>query len=113
MGIFICLFLFSVFISSISQIILKKSANAEHQSSIREYLNFKVIFAYGIFFVSSLLTMLSYKKVPLSMGAIFEATGYIWVTILGYFILKENVNKKKIIGLCIIIIGIVIANIKI
>lgn len=109
---FVCLFLFSVFISSVSQIILKKSANVQHENSIKEYMNVKVVFAYGIFFISSLLTMLSYKKVPLSMGAILETTGYIWVTILGYLVLKERVSKKKIIGLCIIVAGIVISNIK-
>ncbi len=107
---YVCLFLFSVFISAVSQIILKTSANSEHESSLREYLNPKVIIAYGIFFVSSLLTVLAYRKVPLSMGAVLETTGYIWVTLLGYFILKEKVNRRKLLGLFVIIAGIVISN---
>lgn len=105
---YICIFLFSVFISSVSQIILKSSANEQHESGLKEYLNPKVIIAYGIFFTSSLLTILAYKQVPLSMGPILEATGYIWVSLLGYFILKEHIGKKKLLGLTLIIVGVVV-----
>lgn len=108
---YIALFLFSVFISSVSQILLKKSANAIHQSAIKEYLNFKVVIAYGFFFFATLVTMLAYKYVPLSMGPILEATGYIWISILGLLFLKEKINKQKCIGLTIIIIGIIVFNI--
>ncbi len=105
---YVCIFLFSVFISSVSQIILKSSANETHESGLKEYLNAKVIIAYIIFFTSSLLTVLAYKKVPLSMGPILEATGYIWVSVLGYFILKEHIGKKKFAGLALIVIGVIV-----
>lgn len=109
---YITLFLFSVFISSVSQIVLKTSANENHDSSLKEYLNVRVIAAYGIFFLSSLLTVLAYRKVPLSLGPVLETTGYIWVTILGYFILKEKVSRQKLIGLIVIIIGIIVSYVK-
>ncbi|MBQ8914058.1 MAG: EamA family transporter [Lachnospiraceae bacterium] len=108
--IYIAIFLVSVFVSSVSQIILKKSAGKTYESKIKEYMNLPVIFAYGLFFMSSLLTVLAYKYVPLSMGPILESTGYIWVSILGYIILKEGINKKKVIGLLIIIAGIIVFN---
>lgn len=105
------IFLVSVFISSISQILLKISANTAYKSKIKEYLNIKVILAYGMFFLSSILTILAYREVALSMGPILEATGYIWVTLFSYFILKEPIGKKKILGLVCIILGIVIFSI--
>ena len=107
---YIALFLFSVFISSVSQIMLKTSANINYKRWIDEYLNPKVIVAYGLFFASSLLTVFAYKYVPLSMGPILEATGYVFVSVLGYFVLKEKIGKRKIIGLIIIISGIIIFN---
>jgi len=107
---YIALFLFSVFISSVSQIMLKTSANIKYKRWIDEYLNPKVIVAYGLFFASSLLTVFAYKYVPLSMGPILEATGYVFVSVLGYFVLKEKIGKRKIIGLIIIISGIMIFN---
>ena len=35
--------------SAVSQILLKQSANEEHASALREYLNWRVIVAYLIF----------------------------------------------------------------
>ena len=49
----VCLLLFSVFISSVSQILLKKAANKTYKDHIREYINPLVIFAYGMFFITS------------------------------------------------------------
>ena len=46
---FCIIFIFGVFISSISQIILKKSAQKKYENKIKEYLNPRVIFAYMIF----------------------------------------------------------------
>ena len=108
---YILVFLSSVFISSVSQILLKKSANQKYDSKIKEYLNPRVMIAYGIFFMSSLITVFAYRFVPLSLGGILESSGYIFVTVLGYFFLHEKVNKKKLIGLAIILAGILVFNI--
>lgn len=107
----IALFLFSVFVSSCSQIILKKSAQIKYDSIIKEYLNVRVITAYGFFFLSSFLTMYAYKYVPLSIGPMLEACGYIFVTALGVAVLKEKVSKRKIWGMTLIIAGILIVSI--
>ncbi len=107
---YIFLFLFSVFISSWSQILLKSSAGENHDSFIREYLNIKVVIAYMFFFVSSLLTVFAYKYVPLSLGPVLEASGYIFVAILGGLLLKEKLEKRKIMGLIIIFVGILVSN---
>lgn len=108
---FICLFLFSVFISSCSQILLKKGANRTYKNIIEEYMNPLVISAYGIFLVSSFLTMYSYKYVPLSIGPMIEAVGYVFVAVLGKIFLKEEINKKMALGMGLILVGIVICSI--
>ncbi len=104
----IAIFLSSVLVASISQIMLKKSADRKYERWIEEYLNFRVIFAYGLFFLSSLLTVYAYKFVPLSMGPVLEASGYVFVAVMGYFILKEKIGKRKMLGLALMIAGIVI-----
>jgi len=98
------------FIASISQIVLKKSAEKEYPSKIAEYLNPMVMGAYIFFFGASFCAMMGYKKVPLSIGPILEATGYIWVAILGKIFLGEKISKKKGLGLVVIIAGIIIAS---
>lgn len=104
--IYVVVFLFSVFISSISQILLKKSAEKKYNNLISEYLNPRVVFSYGMFFLSTLLTMYAYKGVPLSFGALLEAAGYIYVPILSYFFLDEKITALKMIGAVFIILGI-------
>lgn len=105
---FVLIFIAGVFISSISQIILKKSAEKEYPNKIREYLNVRVIFSYIIFFGATLCSILAYTKLSLSLGPILESSGYIFVAVLSRLFLKEKISKQKMIGLSIIIIGIVI-----
>ena len=98
----------AVFISSVSQIMLKRSALKEYKSKLFEYLNPLVIIGYMLFFICTLVNVFALKYVPLSLMPILESSGYIFVTLLGYFILKEKIGKKKIIGMSVILIGIFI-----
>ncbi len=103
-----CVLLLGVFISAISQVMLKKAAMKKHDSVIKEYLNPLVIFAYVLFVGTTFLSILAYKGIPLSMGPILEATSYIYVTIFGVVIFKEKMNLKKVVALGMIIVGIVV-----
>lgn len=103
------IYVFSVLISAVSQIILKSSADIKYDSKIKEYLNPRVIIAYGIFFLATLVTVFAYKGIPLSLGPILETTGYLWVSLLGYFILKEKISKRKLLGLVIVVLGIIVS----
>lgn len=107
---YIILFLSAVFISSVSQIMLKKSADKHYENKLQEYMNPWVIIAYFLFFGATLATVIAYKYVPLSFGSILESAGYFFVTILGVLFLKEKVGRKKVIGLLMILLGIVIFN---
>lgn len=103
-----CVLLIGVFISAISQVMLKKSAMKHYDSKIQEYMNPIVISAYILFVGTTLLSIIAYKGIPLSMGPILEATSYIYVTIFGVKIFKEKINKKKMIAMIFIIGGIII-----
>lgn len=102
------LLLFGVFISAISQVLLKKAAQKEHTSVVKEYLNPLVITAYSIFVLSTLLSIYAYKVVPLSMGPILEATSYLYVTFFGVKIFREKMTIKKWFALTCIIVGIMV-----
>lgn len=105
---FAALNLLGVFISAVSQVMLKKSASREHGSVVREYLNPLVIFAYALFVGATLLSVLSYRGIPLSMGPILDATGYLWVTLFGVLIFRERMSVRKFAALALIILGIVV-----
>ena len=75
----------SVFLSAVSQAMLKKSSEKERKDIIHEYLNPLTIISYSLFFCSTLLTMLALRKVPLTMRPMFESSSYIFVTIFVIF----------------------------
>ena len=98
--------LLGTFISAVSQVILKKAAMKTYPNKMAEYLNFPVIFAYTLFFATTLMCIIAYRVVPLSFGPVLESTSYIYVTIFGVLIFKERITKKKIVALALILAGI-------
>ena len=98
----------SVFISAVSQVMLKKSALKTYDSPIKEYLNPLVIFAYALFVGTTLLSVIAYKGIPLSLGPVLESTAYVYVTVFGVLIFKERMTKGKLGALVLIIAGIVV-----
>lgn len=105
---YIALWLFSVIISSFSQVLLKIAANKTYENRIREYLNPIVIIAYGIFFASTLLTMFALKVVPYAYSPIIESTSYIFIPLFGMFMLREKLSRRRLLGIGIILLGILI-----
>jgi len=102
----ILVYLFGTFISAVSQILLKKSSQKNHKNRVAEYLNPHVIIAYTIFFLATLCTVIAYKYLPLSMGPILGAIEYIFVALLSFFLLKEKISRKKLLGLLVIVFGV-------
>ncbi len=100
-----------VLISSFSQVLLKKSALKKHDSVIKEYLNPYVITAYFIFICATVLTVIAYRVIPLSLGTLLDSTGYIFITIFGIIFFGERLNTTKALALGLIIAGIVVFSI--
>lgn len=103
-----CVLLVSVLIAAVSQVMLKKAALKQYDSALREYLNPLVIVAYTLFIGTTFLTIVAYKGIPLSMGPILEATGYIYVAVFGVKIFGEKMNRRKLLALALIVGGIVV-----
>lgn len=100
--------LLGVFVGSVSQVMLKKAASKNYATPLQEYLNPLVICSYAIFVGTTILSVIAYKGIPLSMGPVLEATSYIYVTFFGVTIFKEKMNKKKLVTLALIIVGILV-----
>lgn len=100
------LVIFCVFLSVISQVLLKKSANAEHKNIISEYLNPYVVIAYSIFAVTVIVSVFAYRGLPLSVCVALESTSYIFIVIFDKMIFHVRISAKKMIALALIIAGI-------
>lgn len=106
--IYISILIFSVFISALSQVLLKKSAVKKYDSLLNEYLNFYVVPAYAIYFLAVFLDLFALRKVPVSFVPVAEASSYIFVLIFGKIFFKEKFSARKIIAMLLILAGIFI-----
>lgn len=111
MWLYFLIALSSVLIADISQIILKKAATKHYDAWYKAYLNFPVIFAYSLFVVSTVCSVIALKKLPLSLSPMWQSMGQIFVVVLSYFFLHEKITKAKLTGIGIIILGIILFSI--
>lgn len=101
--------LFGILSSSLSQLLLKKSAKAVHSSQVCEVLNPMVIIAYVVYFLALLINIWAMSKgLLLKEIAILESLGYVLVPILSFLILNENISRRTICATFMVILGIFI-----
>ena len=103
---YLLLMFLGTFFSAISQVLLKQSAGKTYKSVIYEYLNWRVIVAYGISFSTLLLNTYAFTVVDMKYGAVIDNFSYVFVMVLSCLILKEHFTKGQLIGNLIIITGI-------
>ena len=101
----IVLFVFGTIVSSFSQILLKVGAQKGYKG-LRTYLNFYVLIGYGIFFLVTLLTVFCYQYVDLSLGGLISSLSYVFVAILSRIFLKEQIDRRQIIAIFLIVLGV-------
>lgn len=108
MNISLLLAFFSVFVASISQILLKQSAQTEHKNIFLKFLNWRVILGYMLMFGTTIINVFAYRGVELRITPMIESTGIIWVTILAACFLGERPSKKALLSIAVTVIGIII-----
>lgn len=105
---YIGLMVLASFIAAVGQILLKISSGKKWDSKIRAYFNFFVIGAYLLIIGSMFINIYAYRGVEYQTGIILGALGYVFIIILGKLILKERLNKGKILGCFFIMLGMIV-----
>lgn len=100
---YIYIFLISILIASFSQVILKIGASKKNI-----YLNKYSIIGYSLMLISTLFTLIAYKGVKLTTGAMLQSLSFAFVSVLSVLILKEKIDKRKILAILIIVLGIIV-----
>lgn len=98
----------AVFVASVSQILLKQSAQTEHKNIIYKFLNWRVILGYALMFGTTIINVFAYRGVELKVTPMIESTGIIWVTILAVFLLGERPTKRAVLSIIVTVIGIIV-----
>ncbi|MDC7293659.1 multidrug ABC transporter [Butyrivibrio sp. DSM 10294] len=108
MNVFFLLMILAELIASTSQILLKKSAEKEYPSFIREYLNVLVIGGYGMLMISMIISIFCYDGLGYMGVVVMEPLGYIIVMFLSRLVFKEKFTIRKLIGMVLILGGIAV-----
>jgi len=106
---YICVGL-SIFLTSIAQILLKIGAS-KNKVNESVYLNRATITGYGLLLVVTVLSVLALQGIELK---VFYATTYalnfILIAILSSKYLGELLTKKKLSGILLIALGVIVFN---
>ena len=82
------------FFTAFSQLLLKQSANRKYSHPIYEYLNWRVITAYGIFGGVLLLNTYAFTGVDMKYGSVIDTFSYVFVMLLSY--IERKVQQREI-----------------
>lgn len=96
-------------VASVSQVLLKKSAEKTYTSLIKEYLNPYVIFGYGLMVCSTVCGVIAYNNgLEYKSGVMVESIGFVMVMIFSKVFFGEKITKRKIIGNVLILVGMLV-----
>lgn len=61
-----------------------------------------------LYLISALIDIYVLRYLDYSVAMPLTAVTYIWTMLLSYFLLKENISRKKIAGVALILLGAVL-----
>ena len=100
------LILVMTFGGALASIYLKKASSFK---SIKELLMNKNLYIGGLIYViCAIINIIVLKTLDYSLVLPLTSITYIWTMILAYTLLKEKISRKRIIGLLVIIMGVII-----
>lgn len=103
------LVVFSIFLASISQMLLKKGASTRYDSFLQEYLNVWVICGYCLLGISLLMNIFAISQgIQVKEVGTMEALSYLFVPVLSRLFFKEKFSWKKIGSILMILAGVFI-----
>lgn len=102
----VLIYLLTPLIAALSQLLLKRAADDPRLTGLRAYLNWRAMLGYAMLFGCMALNTLALRTVDLSVAGVLEASGYLYVMLLSWLILKERMTPRKLLGNALIVVGI-------
>ena len=92
---YIGLNLFSVFLASCTQVILKKSAMNERLSGLSYFVNPATVTAYSIFLGCCLLTFYCLSHLPMITVNVLECSAYVYILFFDRIFFGKPITMRK------------------
>jgi uncharacterized membrane protein len=91
-----------------AQILMKTGMTHFEPRLVALITNFPLILGYALYGINTLLLVLALRDGQLSLLYPVIALTYVWVTLLSYWLLGEEPNAFKNIGITTIVIGVAV-----
>lgn len=105
---YILIFIMTI-LGSFAGLFLKKSSSS---SDIKNLIsNINLYLGGGLYLISAFLNIYVLKFLDYSIVLPLTSITYIWTMIISYFLLKENITIRKIIGIILICSGAILITI--
>lgn len=106
---YIAIVILSVFAAACAHMLLKQGARKNYTTWWRQYINVWVIGGYVIMACSLVLNIFCMSRgVQVKEVSVIESLSYLFVPCLAFIIFKEQLTKRKLCAITIIICGIII-----
>ncbi len=103
----VLLVVFCTFLGAAAQILMKTGANRlVHAGLIGMITNLPLMAGYVCYGIFTVLLVLALRDGELSLLYPIIALNYVWVTALSFFIFHDRINPFKLIGVCLIVVGV-------
>ena len=67
--------------------------------------NYNLYLGAGLYLMAALLNVYVLRHLDYSFVLPFTAITYVWTMLVSYFVLKEKITVRKIVGVCLIVGG--------
>ena len=96
-------------IGAVASLFLKKASGSNGLVEMLKNVN---LYIGGFLYITSaVLNIWLLKILDYSVFLPLTSLTYIWTMVLSYFILKEKITLKKMVGVCLILIGAIIISV--
>ncbi len=100
-----------VVLTAIAQVILKYGAIRQgNKSFLSSFINIYAFLGYGIMFGITLINLYIFQFLDLKYILIFLPSSYILVVFFSALILKEKIERRKLLQYALVLVGILVFN---
>ena len=93
-------------LGSFASLFLKKASG--NIKMIEIILNKNLYIGGIMYIIAAILNILVLRYMEYSVVLPLTSITYIWTMLISYKILKENISRKKVMGVCLIIVGAIV-----
>jgi multidrug transporter EmrE-like cation transporter len=104
------LVLLASFIGSFGAVFLKSGASRLHRQLKTLILNWRLAAGVMFYGVSSFFFVLGVRRGELTVLYPMVSLGYIWTLIWSRLFFGESLTRRKVLGICLVLTGIVVLN---